>query len=420
MLSRRALLAFGSALALAPRRARAADTDNRKFLFVFAAGGWDPAYVFAPGLDPSVVDVDLDGETAIASGIPFVDNAARPSVRTFFERYGGSSSVVNGLEVRSLTHERCRQLILCGSDEGAVEDWPTVIASARADLLLPHLVLTGPAFAAANAASVVRLGANDQLAQLLSGTYADKATPPLATLSAGSSGRASAFARGRAEAWAAAQRTGQAGTWGADLLAAYERLDLCRDIAGDIATEGAGGGLLIPMPDRVQAALRCFSAGYSRCAMLEHRGLYERGWDTHTDIGGQGANFELLFSDLLSVLDDMAATAGTDGGSLLEETTVVVFSEMGRTPRMNSGGGKDHWTFTSALLIGAGIRGGQVVGGYEGGLVGRPVDLATGAVSDAGTALVPEHLGATLSLLAGIEPDVTGGAEPILALIADA
>jgi uncharacterized protein (DUF1501 family) len=58
---------------------------------------------------------------------------------------------------------------------------------------------------------------------------------------------------------------------------------------------------------------------------------------------------------------------------MLEETLVIVSSEMGRKPRVgdprsngNSGAGRDHWTHCmSVLLAGGGIRGGQVFGASD-------------------------------------------------------
>ena len=48
---------------------------------------------------------------------------------------------------------------------------------------------------------------------------------------------------------------------------------------------------------------------------------------------------------------------------LLERTLVLVASEFGRTPRLNASGGRDHWSgASSALLFGAGVRPGTVVG----------------------------------------------------------
>ena len=51
---------------------------------------------------------------------------------------------------------------------------------------------------------------------------------------------------------------------------------------------------------------------------------------------------------------------------MLEETLVVCMSEMGRTPRINKGAGRDHWSFCySVMLAGGGVRGGQVYGSSD-------------------------------------------------------
>src|SRR5207253_11156563 len=63
---------------------------------------------------------------------------------------------------------------------------------------------------------------------------------------------------------------------------------------------------------------------------------------------------------LTALLDDLC------GRGLLEDTLVVWNGEFGRTPRINRNAGRDHWGFCqSALLAGAGIRGGQVYGSSD-------------------------------------------------------
>ncbi len=87
-----------------------------------------------------------------------------------------------------------------------------------------------------------------------------------------------------------------------------------------------------------------------------------RDWDTH------GNNFPTLKNTLLppedqgvsALLEDLAERG------LLDETLVVWMSEMGRTPRINGGGGRDHWSFCySVVLAGGGVRGGQVYGSSD-------------------------------------------------------
>jgi hypothetical protein len=87
-----------------------------------------------------------------------------------------------------------------------------------------------------------------------------------------------------------------------------------------------------------------------------------RDWDTHGD------NFKLLKSTLLPPMDQgvSALLSDLDSRGLLEETLVVWMGDMGRTPRINKGAGRDHWSFCySIVMAGAGIRGGQVYGSSD-------------------------------------------------------
>jgi uncharacterized protein (DUF1501 family) len=48
---------------------------------------------------------------------------------------------------------------------------------------------------------------------------------------------------------------------------------------------------------------------------------------------------------------------------MLDDVSIVVWGEMGRSPKINKEAGRDHWSQVScALLAGGGIRGGQVLG----------------------------------------------------------
>jgi len=90
------------------------------------------------------------------------------------------------------------------------------------------------------------------------------------------------------------------------------------------------------------------------------------GWDTHGD------NFNCLRQYLLPKFDRSFSAFLEDLSSrgLLDETLVLVTSEMGRMPKIgdrrsggSAGAGRDHWTACmSVLMAGAGIRGGMAVG----------------------------------------------------------
>lgn len=154
--------------------------------------------------------------------------------------------------------------------------------------------------------------------------------------------------------------------------------------------------------------------------MVEHFGFRGLTWDTHGAQSNQSGNFQELFTELALILTELKARPGSTGGSLADEVTVVVMSEMGRYPLLNSRAGKEHWTYTSTLLLGAGVRGGQSIGGYDLETYrGRPVDLRDGGDGD--TALNPNHLGATLLALGGHDSaELLPDAEPIAAALAEA
>jgi hypothetical protein len=98
------------------------------------------------------------------------------------------------------------------------------------------------------------------------------------------------------------------------------------------------------------------------------------GWDTHGD------NFNHLRRQLpqldraMSALLQDLADRGLD-----KDVTVVMWGEFGRTPRVNSGAGRDHWSRVAmGFLAGGGMRLGQAIGtstAYAEEAKDRPVHL---------------------------------------------
>jgi len=114
-------------------------------------------------------------------------------------------------------------------------------------------------------------------------------------------------------------------------------------------------------------------------------------WDTHGD------NFNHLKNRLMppadqgfsALLDDLA-TRG-----LLDETLVVWVGEFGRTPRINkANSGREHWPHCySAVLAGAGVRGGAIYGASD-----------RWAAHPANDPVSPDDLGATILHALGVDP----------------
>lgn len=82
------------------------------------------------------------------------------------------------------------------------------------------------------------------------------------------------------------------------------------------------------------------------------------GWDTHNN------NFKSL-KDRLTELDMGVSALLTDlaDRGLDQDVTLIVWGEFGRTPRVNSKAGRDHWPrLAMAFLAGGGMRLGQAIG----------------------------------------------------------
>ena len=123
-----------------------------------------------------------------------------------------------------------------------------------------------------------------------------------------------------------------------------------------------------------------------------------RNWDSHFDNSAQHGHYDTLFGSLNRFMRLLEA----DG--LLATTTVAVVSEMSRAPMPNVRGGKDHWPYTSAMVMGAGVQGGRTLGGTDDKLIPMSVDLQTGDLWEGGQVLKTENFCAGLLENLGIDP----------------
>ena len=120
------------------------------------------------------------------------------------------------------------------------------------------------------------------------------------------------------------------------------------------------------------------------------------GWDTHQNISllkerfpsDRNAHAPALDRALGALISDLS-----DRG-MLDETLVVVMGEFGRTPKINTTGGRDHWpNVFSVLMAGGGVQGGQIIGSSD-AMGEMPKD----------NPITPSDLSATVYSLLGIDP----------------
>jgi len=393
-----------------------AGSPAKKLVYVLAYGGWDVTFAMDPKLGISGV---AGPEATPASNHPedreeladfgdislCINPYQRPSVTEFFERWSDRCSVVNGIWVGALGHTACEQRILTGRtgpkhpDLGAITGWE--LGQSR---VVPYMDVGGRARTGDLTARSLQLGLRSQLRHILDpegGPVAPEDCDhgyPLFVPTNGANSAMQQWLDARAGRYTEL-RSGPAND--RQLADYFESTGLARDLrAGSVSTEWMSDpGRSLNFATQVDAALELMTAGTCQSVALDGTMPYP-GWDTHRDNTLQHANYESLFGSLIDLVD------GLEGAGILDETVVVVTSEMARPPVLNQGGrGKDHWPSTSALLIGGGVPGGRVFGGTNDSLQAQPVDLVSGEVWADGKGLGFDSFVAGLLSFMDVDPE---------------
>jgi len=377
--------------------AQSAESRPHFFMFVFARGGWDPTMVFEPKVGLETIDVDPSGTVAEANGIQFLDSPQRPMVRTFFEEFGNRACVINGINTGTNSHSNGEEIMMTGSAGMNDPDWGTIMISRRdpGDFLIPYMALSGPSFSGSLGTGTA---SGSGFLDLLVGGGVGNA--PSATIEANMDEYISRRYTAHMNRLLAQGRNGSRSSEMEDSLDRWKELK-------DVKTElGEEFNNLNGLGNEGNALATAFERGYALTGSLRARGS----WDSHNNnYNAQSPAFENTFSDLHSIVTTLAGKNATSGpGSLLDQTTVVVMSEFGRTPKLNDSNGKDHWADTSIMVVGGGVAGGRVLGGTNDYQESLPVNYANGQIdtSGAGKEIRPVNIGAALLQMAGLDPAI--------------
>jgi hypothetical protein len=351
------------------------------------------------GLPPSQI--------ATAGGITYISNpTTRPAVDAYFATWGAGTCVVNGINTRSTSHDQSRQLVLTGFLDPTRPDFAVMSAEVNGpDMPLPHLLLSGQAFAGPFAG--------------LSGRLGDQMGSALAYNSLSDGGPLAVSALGEAYVEQALERErllgqGGAGDFVTGKLGAYADASGRADKLVHLATS-----LDLNDNDGAQLATslgNAFRAGLTTSVTVNPFG----GFDTHSDNTQQNGSWQDVFTYLGDLLTGLQAQPGLLAPSLLAETTVVVCSEFGRTPELNGAEGKDHHPWTSMILAGKGVRGGETVGMTDGTQYGVKTNFSTGQ-PDAVTGLVIDvtnMVAGLVTLMGGNASQLVPTVKPFTAMIA--
>jgi uncharacterized protein (DUF1501 family) len=421
-MTRRSVLQLGlstaALLAVPPMRwvAKADPTNPHFLVMLFSDGGWDPTQtvdVHDPLDATDGIDVDVPeavsglppSQIATVGGITYVSNpTTRPAVDTFFQSWAARTCVVNGIGTRSTSHDQSRQLVLTGSLDPTRADFAVIAAHKNGpDMPLPHLLLSGQSFGGQFAGLSGRLGG--QMSQAIAYNRLDGGTLAVSALGEAYVEQALEWERLNA---AAAPPNAVSGK-----LAAFHdangRADKLTRLAGTLNLNTNSGTTL------AVSLANAFRSGLTTSVSVNPFG----GFDTHNDNTQQNQSWQRVFTYLDALATGLQAQPGILAPTLLDETTIVVCSEFGRTPQLNGDNGKDHHPFTSMILVGKNVKGGTTVGMTDGDQEGVKVNLATGQPDDAGVVLDVTNMVAGLVTLAGANSsDYIPTVPPFTAMIA--
>jgi hypothetical protein len=154
---------------------------------------------------------------------------------------------------------------------------------------------------------------------------------------------------------------------------------------------------------QAQLAVAAYRAGLAVSANLTLGGF-----DTHSN---HDTNQFARLTMLLEGVDFLMEEAILQG--VADKMIVLIGSDFGRTPSYNDGNGKDHWSVSSFMAMGAGIAGNRVVGAstpYHKPLTVNPETLA---LDENGIRITPGHINAALRALAGIDNDILAAQYPL-------
>lgn len=419
--------------------AQAAGEKDRYFLFVYFEGGWDVLLSLDPR-DPRAFNEANMFETGIQPGydrLPaqFSRNPIDVGPYTLGPCIGGLAehadqlAVIRGVNMGTLTHEVGMRYFITGrvptglTARGTAV--PTLAASQIGDqTTVPHLAhlvesynLEQPPYAAALPVAAVghlQYILQDSLGlptgvpahvQGALGAYWSKRPQCAPSAGAGSSALADVFRANRERAREVVYSN------------LYRQFQFESPELAEVRQRYGIAGQQIETPaGRAALAAQAMKTGLSRVVSV----ALATGLDTHDNTWANDHSTRLNegFEALSRLIGDLRNSESPGGGSFWSKTTMVVFSEFCRTPRLNARNGRDHHLTNCALLGGGGLKGGMVVGGSsDQGLGPLKINLATGRPDESGPNLTPEHVLTTALESAGLDArDLRS--EPIGALLA--
>jgi hypothetical protein len=414
--------------------AQSAAAANRKFIFAYFEGGWD----ILLGLDPRdpattnptqhLIDPaysQLQGVYA-GRGVQVAGpHRFGPAVPPQILALASEVSIINGITMDTAAHEVGRRYFITGRFPRGLQ----AVGSSTAAEIVAQIGESTPIAHMSAGVESYATGLPPYAAALNVNSLADLlvALVPLASLDPAVKAAVEAFQDGPPGCEAVRMdRDGLTTALGRSVVRSRSYLKAQLDKVFDIGSADPEMAALRTLYDVNAAAgdlaapeVLAFIAGQaikkkvSQCVSVRVAAAL----DTHGEWAqDQAPRQERGWKALAALIQDLKNTPSptAPGGTLLGETTILAFSEFGRTPLFNTIRGRDHFLGNSCLVAGAGVKKGVVVGQSAAvGMMPLETDLATGRgvetptpmQRDSGAVqiLTPKHVLATVLASAGLD-----------------
>ncbi len=374
------------------KRDKALEYTGPFFVFVHASGGWDPTSLCDPKGRANEDEADpmnmyFSGDIEEAGNIRYAPVGGN---NAFFQKHYSRLCVINGIDMQTNGHDSGTRHTWSGR---LAEGYPSLAALISASygraLPMSYLSFGGYDFTGGIVART-RSGNTNALTRL---AYPERINPddenslyhsPRALELINEAREQRQFALETRERLPKVQKAMNL------LFTARTGADELKRLAEYLPDPLDNSGN--PLNRQAQVALAAYRAGISVSCNLSMGGF-----DTHGD--HDNSHIPRL-QTLLEGVDFLWEEAGRQG--VQDQVVIVMGSDFGRTPGYNDGNGKDHWSVTSLMAMGAGIQGNRVIGETTERHAPKNVNPSNLQVQDSGVRIMPEHIHKEMRRLAGI------------------
>ena len=389
-------LILPTALTGIPRLVRADTIEENRYsgkvwLTIHASGGWDPTLICDPKGYSSEADL-APINNYHADEIEEIGNFLVPPVEgmnEFFTEFQNDLLVINGIDVTTNGHEQGTAAIWSGEIDANRPGFTALFAASREVTPSLAFVSNGGYDYTGGFIPVTRLPDTDTILEIAFPNRRDVLRDDTYYLHPNINQKiieARTARVSRIQENAHLPRTLNAMQVLESVRADDSELQSLVDVLPTEARED-------DLQSQIQVALSCFSAGVSVAANVSLGGF-----DTH---GNHDASHTPRLQQIVAAVAYAREEAERLGIS--ERLNIIIGSDFARTPYYNDGNGKDHWSISSMMMIGADIPGGRVIGGTDSDQLPLAVDPETLELDADGVVITPTNIHAALRRLAGIE-----------------